>query len=152
MKRSDALTRVVGEPGGQSHRRNAPLFLLIGGTNVLLSLAAFAVLTSFPWSPLQGSETIAYLSVTVIVSLLAALLWDRVVWRTRTQRRTIALSLLTLWGVAAIAGLIVEVLVAQTGWNSFILAVLLTGPATAVNYLVQARLRRHVGRRGGRAA
>ena len=77
MRRSDALTRVVGDAGGQSHRRNAPLFLLIGGANVLLSLAAFAVLTSFPWSPLGGSETIAYLSVTVVISLLAALLWDR---------------------------------------------------------------------------
>lgn len=137
---------------GQSHRRNVPLFVLVGGTNVAVSLLGFALLTSFSWSPLAGSEMLAYVLVTVLVSLLAALLWDRVVWRTHSRRHVVALSLIVLWSLAAITGLIVQVLVAETGWNSFVVAVLVTGPATAVNYLAQAGLRRQARRRSGRAA
>ncbi len=143
----------IPEHTGQSHRRNVPLFLLIGGMNVLLSLFAFALLTSFSWSPMRGREMVAYIIVTVLISLLAALLWDRVVWRTDSKRKTVALSLIVLWFLAAVTGLLVEVLVAETGWNSFVLAALLTVPATAVNYLSQAGLRRQAGRRrSGRAA
>lgn len=140
------------DPAAQSHRRNAPLFVLIGGMNVALSLATFAALTSFPWSPMRGSETVAYILVTVVVSLIAAALWDRVVWQTRSQRSMIALSLVALWSLSAVTGLIVEWLVEVTNWNSFFVALLLTPPATAVNYLVQARLRRQAERRSGRAA
>jgi len=95
---------------------------------------------------------LAYVIVTVLVSLLAAALWDRVVWRTKSQRGIVALSLVILWSFGAITGFIVEVLVVRTGWNSLVPAVLLTPPATAANYLVQARLRRQAERRSGRAA
>lgn len=152
MSESGLVSRSASARGAQSHRRNAPLFLIIGGMNVLLSLLAFAALTSFPWSPLRGSEALAYVIVTVLVSLLAAALWDRVVWRTKSQRGIVALSLVILWSFGAITGFIVEVLVVQTGWNSLVLAILLTPPATAANYLVQARLRRQAERRSGRAA
>lgn len=152
MSESGLVSRSASERNAQSHRRNAPLFLIIGCLNVVISLLAFAALTSFSWSPLRGSETLAYIIVTVLVSLQAAVLWDRVVWRTKSQRRIVALSLVILWSFGAITGFIVEVLVVQTGWNSLVLAVLLTPPATAANYLVQARLRRQAERRSGRAA
>ncbi len=95
---------------------------------------------------------LAYLLVTVVVSLLATVLWDRIVWRTNSRRATVAWSLAILWTLAAVTGLVVEWLVVETGWNSLLVAALLTGPATAANYLSQGSLRRQAGRRSGRAA
>ncbi len=152
MTRADGPIASAAERTGQSHRRNMPLFILIGGMNVLLSLFAFALLTSFPWSPMRGQEMVAYIIVTVVISVLAALLWDLVVWRTNSRRVTVALSMVVLWALAAVTGLLVEVLVAETGWNSFVVAALLTVPATALNYVSQAGLRRQARRRSGRAA
>lgn len=127
----------------QSHRRAVPLFALIGATNVVVSLLSFAALTSFAWSPLRGQETVAFLAVTVAVSLLAVGLWDRVVWGTRSPRRAVAVSLLGLWILGVVTGQVIERLVDVTGWSPIAVAVLLTPPSTLANYLLQERLRRH---------
>lgn len=142
MSEPEVAPPMAGERRQQSHARNGPLFLVIGGVNVLVSLLTFGALTSLSWSPLRGREMLAYLVVTVPVSLLAAFLWDRVVWRVNTHPRVVALSLVALWSLSALSGLVVQLLVGATGWNAFLLAVVLTPPTTAANYFVQASLRR----------